>query len=359
MRFAVVFRNFEEIHISKDVGGIPIAISKSLSSTPIIYYSGKIQLNHHRLEFKNFYKKNKMIFYLCVLKDLIKEDIDVVNLYHLNSETLYFALLLKLLGKKVYIKSDINFNDAEVLKKYFEREYFKLNPLILRLVDLISVESREIFENFKGIKFLSKRLMYLPNTITVKDLNVLDWRQKDNNILVVARHGCPIKNTEVILQALLGITDLSSWNIYFIGTATEDFLNKLDDLIRAKGTSFSIKYINHIKNTELLEFYNKSKVFLMTSNSEAFSIAMSEAAAFGCQIISTHVAGYDDLTDNGKYGISIEKNSVESTRNAIEGIVNSRLLLTNSEWENYRNYIKSNMDYDDHISELLRRLNNL
>lgn len=356
MKFAVVFRNFEKIHLNKDVGGIPIAISRYVSQAPIIYYSGKEEINHQRLVFKNFLITNKVKFYFYVLRDLIKEDVDAVNLYHLNSETLYFSVLLKLIGKKVYIKSDINYTEADKLKDYLERNYFKLNPLIMRFVDLISIECRRIFRDFKSINILNKRIMYFPNAIYDKGIKVVDWDDKNNNILVVARHGCPNKNTELILDALLNIEDLNSWNIYFIGSATPDFIKKLDNFRASKKEIFSIKYISYIENSELLELYNNSKVFLMTSYSEGFSLAMAEAAAFGCQIISTDVGGYEDLTDNGKYGICIEKNDVQSTRNAIEGIISSKLLLTTKEWESYCSYIKNNMNHTAYIKELIAKL---
>lgn len=65
--------------------------------------------------------------------------------------------------------------------------------------------------------------------------------------------------------------------------------------------------VGNIENKNLLyDYYNRAKVFLLTSRLEGFAIVYPEALKFGNYIITTDVGGAKDITNNGQIGIVTE-----------------------------------------------------
>lgn len=65
--------------------------------------------------------------------------------------------------------------------------------------------------------------------------------------------------------------------------------------------------VGNISNRELLyDYYNRAKVFILTSRWEGFAIVYPEALRFGNYIITTDVGGARDIAENTKLGSIIE-----------------------------------------------------
>lgn len=55
----------------------------------------------------------------------------------------------------------------------------------------------------------------------------------------------------------------------------------------------------------LWEFYNRAKVFILTSRFEGYPLVLTEAKRFRNYIVSTELDASEDLLENGKYGCLI------------------------------------------------------
>lgn len=84
-------------------------------------------------------------------------------------------------------------------------------------------------------------------------------------------------------------------------------------------------------NRTLFEYYQKSKVFVLTSRHEGFANVLSEAAAFGCFIVSTDVGGAPLVSNNWKFGIKLEQENSHELAATLQDIVDGRVVMNNED----------------------------
>lgn len=75
-------------------------------------------------------------------------------------------------------------------------------------------------------------------------------------------------------------------------------------------------------------FIATADVFLMTSDSEGFSLVVAEAMCLGKAIVSTRITGPMELLDNGRYGILTGFSIEEIANSAISLMEDPKLLLS-------------------------------
>ena len=180
-----------------------------------------------------------------------------------------------------------------------------------------------VIENSEGERLVKKmypaiadKVSYIP--VGVNDLflshvfntNLKNFKEKEKIILSTGRIGEEIKNHEMILRALTK-TSLKDWKMVFVGPVNEKFMDYFNTLsIDFPALKTQVCFMGKITDrTELYEWYNRSKIFCMTSWHESFCHAIGEAFYFGNYIIGTEgIMSMKDITDEGKYGITLKPN---------------------------------------------------
>lgn len=316
---ALIFQNLEGVHLYKDVGIFPAAFSEYITDEKsIIIYSavkdvslkGEISKN---LELKNLKSKNNISFFLKSIFEIFKCDVDFLILLHLTKKSLFIAMFAKILGIKTYIKSDFNYIWAKSYidnlkaKNIIYRYFFNLS---LRFVNLLSVEDVDVFDLLKSDKnFRNVRIELIPNLVLEKTMSFYENPIKKQEVAVVGRIGAFEKNIELILECvkLINSSEWNGWKIKLYGAYDEDFYLKFNALISEKEfLRDKIILMGGLQRSELLAYIAESKIFLMSSRYEGFSLAALEAAWLGCYIISTKVGGIKQLTKNGDLGTIYE-----------------------------------------------------
>lgn len=159
------------------------------------------------------------------------------------------------------------------------------------------------------------------------------WEEKENIMVCVGRIGCYQKNTEMLLEALKSI-DLKDWKIYMIGPITNSFaLNENGDFQKVIDKFFEecpqhkdkLIFTGIIYDKkEIFDYYNRAKILLSTSRHEGFANTYSEAAAFGCYVISTDVGGADVGSNNWQFGTKIEQEEAKMFASTLNDILDER-----------------------------------
>ena len=102
---------------------------------------------------------------------------------------------------------------------------------------------------------------------------------------------------------------------------------------------------------ELYELYAKSKIMCMTSRSESFCIAVSEAMYFGAYPVLTNFGRIvKDLTDNGRYGTVVPQEDAAALTAALERTAQRADLPALS--REIRQFARSSFDYDHWTAKL-------
>lgn len=242
--------------------------------------------------------------------------IDILFTCHFSTRAKISAIAYKLRNAhgRMWIKMDAS-------KSSIESQYDRLasggiisllkhslNKFALRSIDFLSVEDTEALSLVnRTYPNESNKILHVPNPINSQLLRAINLppptsANKENLIITVARIGSGQKNNEMMLQALSGL-NLHDWKFVFIGPIDNSFHSKIKNFYSSNpGLSESVKFTGNIDDKhQLYSWYNRAKVFCLTSQFEANCNAQTDALYFGLFQISTPVSGINDLGDQGRF----------------------------------------------------------
>ena len=99
----------------------------------------------------------------------------------------------------------------------------------------------------------------------------------------------------------------------------------------------------------MLEKYQKSDIFVLSSHEEGMPNVLSEAMACGLSIVSTKVRGSDELIENNVNGFLVEPRNSEELADKIDILINNKEIrekfsfeslkkISKYSWDNVANY---------------------
>lgn len=342
----IFFHDLSDTVLLKDVGEFINELGEKFNHQTEI-----VHLKNKNSTLKNIYKKTiitgldiKLHKNLTMYKYIIRKcrNTEYLILFHWTLTTLLGVLIYKLINAdgKVLIKLDMNSRDNNFINSNKIRIH--IYRTVLKKIDGISVETietyKEIKNNFFGIN-ISNKILYNPNGFDDKSLityniEIKNFHEKDNIMITVGRLGVYQKNTQLLLNALKDV-DLKDWKIYFIGPIHQSFKNEINNFFNIYPEKRNqVIFLGNLGRKELLEFYNKSKVFLLTSRFEGFPLVYPEALFFGNYIVTTDIAAAIDITNENRIGKIIKQDDVNELKKTISSIIEGKINL-------YENYLKA------------------
>jgi glycosyltransferase involved in cell wall biosynthesis len=383
-RFVTIFPICENVHLTKDLGQIPYFLHKMNGyDSTIVCYKNSEHYDNITGEVKglkiDFIENTGRLSFLerGVLKYIYKntKQIDVLNLYIFSKFTFVYGILYKKLNPKgfLFLKLDgYNETFAEGSKITHSTNPIKnsilkyLEKIFLKKVDLVTIENQEgeklVQKMFPSI---ASKVMYLP--VGVNDLFLNEtfankqksFKEKENIILSVGRVGEEIKNQKMILKALTK-TDMKDWKMVFVGPVNDSFKVYFDELcIKFPYLKEKVIFTGNISNrVELYEWYNKSKVFCMTSLKESFCHSISEALYFGNYIIGTEgIMSMKDVTDTGKYGVTLKSDDDTALATTFQKLIDDDSQLS-ALYPEIVNFSREYFVWSNIISKVDEQINN-
>ena len=388
-RFLTLFGKAYNVELIKMTGQIPYNMYKKYDyKASVVFYKEYDKFTYH----KNTVNGLKLILLkdkgriLGLDKSLVKfilkygKSIDIIHRFHYSLQTMIYIILYKVINPKgiAYVTLD---NDLGSLKEYphslllkhpknFVRNFIAYNiiePLFLRKVDLLSNETRQGTERLKALyKKYAHKFFYQPygideTFIKEKNITVKTFEEKENIILHVARIGVPQKNQKMLLEALSKV-NLKDWKVLIAWPYEEadEFLRFVDEFFkRYPHLKEKITFLGNIeKREELYDLYNRSKIFVMTSNFESFGIVMVEAGYFGNYVLTTDVASAMDITDEGRCGDVVPVGDVDAFAMKLQYAIDHPEYIKEKA-ERMKEHVRNNFLWEkivDRLQEQIERL---
>lgn len=345
MRAVTYFPVIHNVHLTKDVGLIPLHLGKLPGTEALLaghfpdedYPALRTEaegLAVHRLP-----DKGKSAFldraFLIYLKKHARE-IDVLQLYHLSRDSLIYGIYYKRYnpGGLLWLKLDA-YNAAFEEPKRYSRAPVKDGLLrmaekkFLRKADLVTVENRAGVEVILNTyPQLEGKLMYLPNGANDRYIEECTRGiSKEKLILSVGRPGSPDKNYELLIAALPHLNLPEEWRIEVVGPCTSEFEAAWRVAeARYPEAAARITFTGALSDrAEMYRKYARSAVFFLPSRVESFGIAYAEALING-NALAGHAGmyAYPDLCDGGTYGTFFSDNDPVSFAKALRDATEMR-----------------------------------
>lgn len=234
----------------------------------------------------------------------------------------YCTTILALLGLDIPIIASerIDPTYSSILRKMVRKIFL---PMVTHLV----VQTENIKRYYS--KKIQKKTSVIYNPVSDKVFE-FSTSTKINQIISVGRL-FPQKNQKIMIDAFNRIKDkYPDYKLVIYGEGPlreelETYIRKLtlEDVVLLPG-----------RNEEVINELKKSKLFCLSSNYEGMSNALIEAQCVGLPIITTRVSGAEELIENNKNGIIIDKGNVEALAEAMNLLLRDEAKMNSFSLEN-------------------------
>lgn len=343
----LIFKGLEQQHLGKDVFLVPYYLGKQHNYNVTIVYPK----SHTNKEFPSELRGVKLVpielrgkatslsiyrkwnFLLYLMKNARKTD--VLVRFHYTIETALMVVIYKLLNSSgiTYIKGDINADKIDSSEKLTLRAKIKdyLYFFVSKKIDVFSCETTLVYNKICNSSLgkwqFGEKLVLVSNGFDEDYLKVLNikeklFKEKEELIITVGRIGTYEKNNELFLKALEDV-NLNGWKVYFIGPIEKQF----ESIVQSFFYNYpekrdSVVFLGSISDKkELWEYYNRAKVFVLTSRFEGYPIVFSEAKRFRNYILSTDLPASVDLVEGNVYGEIIPQDDASSLALRLQCII--------------------------------------
>jgi len=176
-------------------------------------------------------------------------------------------------------------------------------------------EMKEEMENW-GIRTENVRIIH--NGVNAEFFRPLNNNKKEFDIIWVGRY-VPGKGIEFLIQSISKLKkEFNNLKVLMIGSGP--LKKSIEELIIKSNLSNHISLIENISNDDLLYYYNKSKLFVLTSIEEGVPRTILEAMACGLPVVCSDLPQLKTLIDRS--GILVPKKDTISIANAVIKILN-------------------------------------
>lgn len=211
-----------------------------------------------------------------------------------TSSAVLFLPYMKEYRGRVVVRDAIHLYDTSASAKRCMKKYF---PHLVNTFIVSSEESRELYRKFFGQNMVKIEKMYNPLGIIPKLGAPLNYKR----IIGVGRYTHQ-KGFDNLLQAFAMVhVKHPEWRLSLIGEG-EEYCHYMS-ICRKLGI---INYVEFKKSTDIVEEYNQSGIFVMTSRHEGYANALVEAMACGLPAISYDwYVGVNDIIKDKENGIIV------------------------------------------------------
>ena len=232
-------------------------------------------------------------------------------------------------------------NKKSILKKFISFYLYKRQERAFNVSDHIVVISNTVYESVVSLypKYKEKvvKIYNGYNIEVIKSKSIKDDINFEKTTILSVGRLDKNKNHKILIESCNELRKvIKNFQIIIIGEGEER--KSLEKLIRELDLEEYVKLYGYKSNP--YPYINKADVFVMTSFSEGFPTVVAEAMILKTPVIMTRVSGSDELTQDGKCGIVVERNVKSITHAVLNILLNEekKNYIINNAYENINNY---------------------
>ena len=244
----------------------------------------------------------------------ILKNYDIIHFHEFELSFTLFAFPIK--KPKLIHLHGIDYN--------FLRKHHISRFLLKHLAHLYISISKQMQKDLVTLGIPENKIAYLPNSI---DVNLFaPQKQKEDNLLLFVGRISPGKGLHVLIKSLqylkesvrLVIIGPSDWNVKYYQS-----ILRMIEKENQKG-KHNIQYLGSMKQTELVEWYQKASLFILPSFAEGFPVTILEALSCETPVIATLVGGIPEIVENHETGILVQPNDHARLAEAIQYLLENK-----------------------------------
>ncbi|NNK88854.1 MAG: glycosyltransferase family 4 protein [Flavobacteriaceae bacterium] len=197
--------------------------------------------------------------------------------------------------------------------------WFKMRRWIYPRATALVVQTNEIkryFDEFVD----SDKIHIIVNPLSLSLVGKKVATDRENIILNIGRLDNQ-KNQELLIRAFAS-SDFKDWKLYLIGEGVN--FEKYSKLIADLGLNDHVILLG--RSDQIEEYYNRAKIFALSSNFEGFPNVLIEAMYFGLAVVSTDCpSGPSDIITHNENGILVPVDDKAAMARSLN------LLMTNND----------------------------
>jgi glycosyltransferase involved in cell wall biosynthesis len=255
--------------------------------------------------------------------------------------------------------SHIKYQTEILLEEYkkFNLKY-KIDPNLIKqelieydLADFISIPSEFVKKSFLQNRIEEKKIILNPYGVNLN--NFYPKKKKDNIFRFIYVGTSSIRKGVWYTLKAFNELNLPNAELILVGPIDLDFLPLLSEFNSNK----KIKIINHVEQNKLVEFYNISDVFVISSIEDGFAMVIPQALACGIPVICTENSGGSELIYSGKNGFVVPIRDINKLKEKMILLYEDKKLYDHlkNDIEKKRNNLSWN-DYGDKVEIKYRNL---
>ncbi|QNM85466.1 glycosyltransferase family 4 protein [Polaribacter pectinis] len=248
------------------------------------------------------------------LKKILFSKREVVVHCHRNNEIIRM-LIFRALGAKFKL----------IATRHAESKPSNLTLKLLKSADKVVTLIKSMSDNL-GIK----------NTIVGHGVNVSEFIPKENisldniqqeNIILCAGRVRKAKGQVVLLEASKILKEHKNWALVIVGKVDKpDFLSELKAIAKKYSIENQVYFID--ETADIVSYYQASKIVVVPSFSEGFSLVTAEAMSCGCSVIATKNVGvHSQLIQDKKDGYLFEAGDIFELETILQQKIKAELPL--------------------------------
>jgi glycosyltransferase involved in cell wall biosynthesis len=228
-----------------------------------------IYTTHSKFNISNLFNSLKSYFSILISIIFLKAKNNEIYVSTFPNISVLFLILKR--NKNLIVTEHAEFNAHNIYFNSFRKRVYRY----AKIITVLTKNQKDIFD-----KFCNPEIVYVvPNPI----LKQVVHSNRNNNYIITIGRLVEVKGFEYFINAISILSkDFPDISAYIIGDGPE--LIRLSNLIKELNLSSNLNIINN--ETDIYKYLIQSSVFVVTSLTESFGMAILESLSVGLPVVA-------------------------------------------------------------------------